>query len=86
MIKIQGITIESPADPEGLAKLVDSMAAQHCIAERVAEKLFGLMVLLESVSEDDRGVIIERVRDLAYIHTEQGSEAIKALAETILDS
>jgi hypothetical protein len=85
MITIQGIKIENPADVEGLANLIDSIADPHCQPSRVAEKLFGLMVMLDA-ADDDKNVIIERVRDFAYIHTEQGREAIKAMSLAILDS
>jgi hypothetical protein len=86
MITIQGIKIGNPADVEGLANLIDSIADPHCQPSHVAEKLFGLMVMLDAADDDDRNVIIERIRDFACIHTEQGREAIKAMSLAILDS
>jgi hypothetical protein len=85
-IKIQGNRIEDPTELEGLARLVESMTMQGCSILNSAELLFGLMVLMESVADEDKGVIIERVKYLAYINTEHGRNTVRAFSRTILKS
>ena len=86
MIKIQGITIDEDAITEGLARLVDDLTDPACSPDHNAEKLFGLMVLLEKVDDNDRSAMMERVRYFAYLNTDEGMQAIKAMNETILNS
>jgi hypothetical protein len=86
MIKIEGINIDDDAITDGLARLVDEMTDPYCSPEHNAEKLFGLMTLLEQATDNDRPALIERVQYLAFLNTDAGMQAIKTLRKTILNS
>jgi hypothetical protein len=86
MIKIQGIAIDEDQISEGLARLVDDLTDPYRSADRNAEKLFGLMVLMRQVSEDDRSLIMERVQYFSYLNTKECRQSIEAYRKTILNS
>lgn len=86
MVKIHGIKIEDPTEPEGLAALIDSIVESDGSTERAAEMLFGLLEVLHKAGRDERSVIIERAQYFTYVHTSQGREDIQTMRKTILDS
>jgi hypothetical protein len=86
MIKIQGITIDEDAITEGLARLVDDLTDPACSPDHNAEKLFGLMTMIQQANDNDKGVIVERVQYFAYLNTDEGMQAIKTMSKTILNS
>jgi hypothetical protein len=86
MIKIQGIAIDENAITEGLARLVDELTDAACAHQHNAEKLFGLMVMLEQATDDDRPALIERVQYPCYLNTKEGRQTIETYRKTILNS
>ena len=86
MIKIQGIPIDENQITEGLARLVDELTDADCDHPSAAEKLFGLMVMLEQASDSDRPAMIERVQYFAYLNTKEGRQTIETYRKTILNS
>jgi hypothetical protein len=86
MIKIHGIKIEDPTEPEGLAALVEGIIEPDSSTEYAAERLFGLLTILQNANRDERSVIIERAQYFTYTHTGKGREEMEAMRKAILDS
>ena len=86
MIKIKGISIDEEAITEGLARLVDELTDPDCEHPNAAEKLFGLMVMLEQATDNDRPAMIERVQYFAFLNTKEGRQTIETYRKTILNS
>jgi hypothetical protein len=86
MIKIQGIPIDETEITEGLARLVDELTDPDCQKQQVAEKLFGLMVMLEQATDNDRPALIERIQYLSFLNTKAGRQTIETYRKTILNS
>jgi hypothetical protein len=86
MIKIKGIPIDETEITEGLARLVDEITDPFCEQQQTAEKLFGLMVMLEQATDSDKPALIERVQYLAFLNTKEGRQTIETYRKTILNS
>lgn len=86
MIKIQGIAIDEESITEGLSQLVDELTDPDCDHPHAAEKLFGLLVMLEQASDEDKPALFERAQYFAFLNTKAGRQTIAAYRKTILNS
>lgn len=86
MITIKGISIDGESITEGLARLVDELTDPDCDHPYAAEKLFGLMVMIEHATDNDRPALIERIQYFAFLNTKEGRQTIETYRKTILNS